>query len=1104
MAASDILPFSRLREALEHLPQEDQVRVQQAYDLALSAHEEQKREDSTPYVNHVIETALIVASWHGDADTIIGSLLHDTLEDTTVTKSHIKEVFGRHVALLVEGVTKFSSTDFSQHSSLDTKIETVRRLFEVMRRDIRVIIIKLADRLHNIRTIHFLQGDRKKRFAKETMDLYYKLAVHLGMRAVYCEYSDVCVPLVYAEGAAFIKRQSERIESGASLVGEIRSSLDTHGLQTSIVDLFLQPNDVCASLKRATRTQDMVGCDAYSIIAIVRTEHDCYQLLKSLHTLFRPVHAQFRDYIATPGTAGYRSLHTTVTLKTGEAVEIRIRTMSMHEQAEKGIVTSLFGKESIDPLSQFPWLKRSEDLDLTTRESSQAFWQGLESDILQESIVVIVNDIRVSLPRGGTVLDAAYVAFGARANASVAARVAGRTVSLSHALEEDDMVYMEIDSRQEHVDAEWLKYVITSNARSHVVDVLKKRSREDKIALGASLLQTEMDRYNRGPLHEIRKSDRQKAAALFRRAHFSEVLAMIGEGSLRPRELVFAVFSDTSQGRYFSRHRPSRYTFRLCVTGVQERQHDVLSSLVEFSRTKGIDIRSTRVRFDSKTGVFSIILIGSASDRLHYADFIDALERQDAVSSVQSLVPYRDNALLVGAFCVSFAFLLADVIFLPQYQYWLPTPGIPRAIMHALPLVPVLIANTLLLRLMQKYIVRMRTDRWFVGVGFLFNIIALLLIVLRLLSTQSDVSILPLLALFVLSLLFIGYRFFQAEALFSVIEKSRSTHISAADWKSIRRRKRVGYAIRLAAIFVWGLEPIYIKYTPANDLSPFLRTFLLGLGVLIPSLIVYGATYVRQRMKKKNVSFSLVYDRFFTLFVIGQIGVMYFKNASLIYTSGTNLLLFNNFAPVIGLLIAAVFWRREIPYLRQPRTILIIFLLAVMAGIGSSLLVFNTKYLSASSSVTGDILAMISTFFDVLVTISQIEYCKRYRSVNGFLLNIHIFLCLLICTAPGMIALTLWNPAILHGLTLRTLLFGMGIGLFVGIGQLLNYAAFKRIDGYLAYMMFNLSILITFSLEVFAVHSVKPTPLLLLSAILIVGASVYAEIVNSRCEKRGL
>jgi drug/metabolite transporter (DMT)-like permease len=231
---------------------------------------------------------------------------------------------------------------------------------------------------------------------------------------------------------------------------------------------------------------------------------------------------------------------------------------------------------------------------------------------------------------------------------------------------------------------------------------------------------------------------------------------------------------------------------------------------------------------------------------------------------------------------------------------------------------------------------------------------------------------------------------------------------------------------------------------------------------------------------------------------------MYFINASLMYTSGTNFLLFANFGPVIGLLIASVFWRKDIPYLRDPRHMLWIFILAVTGSFGSTLLFINTLHHDSAPSLIGDILAFIAVFFDVLMTIGQIEYIKRHIRTDGLLLNVHIFSFVLVLSTPVVGVLYAAGHPVLAGLNGRTLLLGMGTGLIIGIGQLLNYEAFKRIDGYLAFMMFNLSVLLTFALETLVLRSLEPTALLILSGVLIVGSSIVAEMINSRCQRKGL
>ncbi|MBP9773696.1 MAG: HD domain-containing protein [Candidatus Peribacteraceae bacterium] len=1097
---------SSLRAAIGYLQQNDIDRVQRAFDLAVTAHEGQKRGDGTPYVTHVIAVAEIIAGWQGDSDTLCAALLHDTLEDTTVTKGQISEEFGKHVSLLIEGVTKFSKADFSDNTSLDSKIETIRRLFEVMRRDIRVIIIKLADRLHNIRTISTLPtADRRVRFARETMDVYYKLALRLGMRGVRREYADVCIPYLLAQGQQWKDLRDELCRQNAAIPHMIQRDLDVQSDRLH-PDINLQCRDLFlfSEMLRKKGGGTAVVTDAFVIVVITDTEDGCYQLLKSLHTLYRPVSNQFRDYIAAPGDTGYKSLHTSVTLPGGQVIEMRIRTWQMHEQAEKGIVCALFSTAHGTAQPTFDWLIRSQEIDLQTRESSSAFWEGLESDILREGISITVNGQRVSLPKGATALDAVYSALDAQAGKTMAILLSGRPVHFSQVLIDDDDVHATFDEN-EHVTFDWLKNISTRHARSLIVEVLKHRSQSEKVVLGATLLQKEFDYYKKGLVQQLKRNVLQEIASHFRRDNFNDVLSMIGEGAIRARDVLFFLYPADAEKSAGRSHAGGVYTFRLSITGAQERQQDILAQLTEISRESDVSITHTSVRFDTKTGIFSVTLSGSTIDRLHFADFVDALERQDSISSVQTLIPYREKLALVGAMSLSFIVILADVILLPQYPHWLAKIGdFSRVLIQVLPFIPILLTTSYLLRTLRRYVVRMRTDRWFLGVGFLLNVIGLMLIIVRVAFSEDTVSsgFLPLMAIFVLSLFFLGYQFFQTEILFSRVEKTAGKPLSSSQWRSLKKQKVLGYGIRLLAVIIWGTEPIYIKYTAANDLSPFLRTFLLGIGVLIPSALIYLFRLLRR--KRLDVSFALPYDRYFILLVVGQIGYMYFKNASLLYTSGTNLLLFNNFAPLIGLLIASFFWRKDISYLREPRNILFIFMLAIAAGIGSSMLVYNGTISHQSTSIAGDALAMISTFFDVLMTIGQIEYIKRFRSTDGSLLNIHIFLFLLLFTAPVVLVGALTHSPILSGLTMHSLLLGLGIGLFVGFGQLLNYEAFKRIDGYLAFMMFNLSILITFLFEVFFVHSLKPTPLLIVSGLLIITASLSAEFINSRAQKKGL
>ncbi len=1097
------IDFSLLEPSLQHLQSGDRADVRRGFEFAVRAHALQQREDGTPYVLHVIEVARTVAEWGADRDTIIAALLHDALEDTPTEKEELVRQFGRRVAFLVEGITKFTQADLSPDLPLDRKIETLRKLFDVMRLDIRSILIKLADRVHNVQTIDALPTEeRRKRFAIETLSIYYKIAFHLGMRDVIRVFAEYCVPHAFPEGAAQRMERDRLCVEGEALrmkvEHDLRTSHGTHG----IVSVSLLPRNLLIFHDRIVQHGGVsLMQDAFSIGITVRTEEDCYQLLKSLHTLYRPVSGHFRDFIAAPSDAGYQSLHTHVTLPLGTVIECRIRTPHMFEQMKKGITLSMFGTGQVVP--NFAWLNRSASLDLKTRDSSSAFWEAIESDVLRESSSITVDQKRLSLPNGSTALDAAYALYDAKAGFVKSITVNGRAVPLGETLKEDDDVHSTTDS-SEQVTFEWLQMVSTQHARLLIVDVLKRKDRSEKTAFGAVLLQKELDHYHKGLLQDLSRIQCVRAAQHFRREKFNDVLVMIGEGVMRARDVVFYLFPDHQRLLPVTH---SRYKFRLNLNGTQLRKNDIFSQLNGVIRLSEVSVDRTSLDFNSANGNFDLLLTGSCDDRLQFADFVELLERQAWVLRVQTLISRKQKLLLIGAFALAFAVVVLDIVLFPAYEQALGSLSlVPQFLIQAIPLIPILAANYYLLRLLRQYVARMRSDRWFLGIGLLLNVIGLLTLVLRIVILHRITSsLLPLIAIFTASLFYMGIKFFQNEELFKPFDDRRIKPIGDRQWLALRRRKIIGYFIRLGAVVIWGLEPIYIRYTSVNALSPFIRTFLLAFGVLaVSSLVLLFRQLVFKRERKPLRSFlTLPYDKFFVLLVIGQIGFMYLKNASLVHTTGTNLLLFNNFAPLLGLLVAAVFWRRDIPYLKRPQTMLWIFLLAIIAGIGSSLLVYSSVT-EGTSSLLGDILAFIATLFDVLLVVSQIQYIKGFPKSDPAALNLHIFFYLLVFVSPLIILAALFHWPIFAGMTITAVLLGIGIGLFEGVGQMCNYAAFKRIDGYLAHLMFNLSVFITFSVETFVLHTVQPTLLLIVSGLLILSASVLAEYLNSQCQKKGL
>jgi drug/metabolite transporter (DMT)-like permease len=676
-----------------------------------------------------------------------------------------------------------------------------------------------------------------------------------------------------------------------------------------------------------------------------------------------------------------------------------------------------------------------------------------------------------------------------------AAVLHGGVVEFGTVLHEDDVMIARFSS-EEHVDFSWLQMVSTQHARLLIIDVLKKTGKNEKVSLGANLLQREMDYFGCGLFTDLSSLQQQQVVTFFRRTDFTDVLALIGEGVLHAKDVVLFLFPQ-DRPALFSSHTSQRHVFRLRVRMTDHSDFDTVFALQTLIHDASLVIDQMRIVHHPKHQYTDAFLVGYASDRLKFADFITLLDRQLWVSSVQTLLSRMQRLFLFASSFFALSIVLLDILFFPFYQHWISSyHSIPLFVTAVLPLLPIFAVNYYLLRLLRYYIVRMRSEQWFLGMGLLLNALGLVLIVVRIATSKiSHISFLPLIGIFTISLLYIGARFFQADRLFSPLQSDTIRRPLSPLYTRI-----FGYSLRLIAICLWGALPIYIRYTPVATLSPLLRIFLTGIGVLVPFVLLH---VVQSLWHRKKIDFHLSYSAAFWLFVFGQIGYAYLQHVTLLYTSSTNLQLFNGFAPVIGLFVAVLFWRREIPYLRKPQTMIWIFILTVMASFGSALLIYsNIRSLQhmPALAVTGDLLAMLSTFFDVLLTVGQIQYIKNHLQTNSILLNIHVFFYFCLFTAPLLLFLWLRDGPIFIPSTPEPLFFGLGVGLFVGVGLLLNYEALKRVDGYIAYMLFNLSIVVTFILEAFFVQSIVPTTHLLLSGILILGSSLIAEIINSRID----
>lgn len=1079
-------------KACAHLTHSDLKHIDTAYHLALKAHEGQKRRDGKPYIEHPIAVAEILCGWNADAETVMAGLLHDAVEDTPVSIEQIENTFGEDVASLVESVTKFTQADFAEKSSLDDEVETLRRLFEVMRTDIRSVIVKIADRLHNLRTIEGLSEARRISFAKESVDIYYKIAYHLGMNEVCREIMNICIPYLYPHKAEIRmqhwKEQKSPMEEAQK---QIQKDLKKSDQNSVVLDVRLvkSSHDLPRPLD-----EDESADRAYYIVLIVKDVDSCYSVFKTLHKLYRPVRRKFHDYIASTPESGYQSLHTTVVGPADKRIQVRIRTEQMDEQVRHGVLLSAF-EDDEDDMRMFSWLRRSEELDRTTRESSEAFWDALQSDIFQKSMEVVVNGMPVSVPQQSTALDAVYLQMGTEANKTYHIKLNGKEVEFAEILNEDDVLEVKL-SRTSEVHFEWLQYITTKYARTQIVEVLKELEQGERFALGQNLLQKELDHFGKTLVGEIPKHQQEHIAEHFGRKKMEDVIVMVGEGVITARDVIFAMEKKP-------RKNPSDFKFRLNIKVQKNYKDQIIPQVSTMARLHDISIVNINMNPANTMGILSISLRGSALSKAHYADFLASLDRHSWISSMKTLINKRQIALMTSTIITAFFALIAAYFGLIHARVWFSGLPIGQNFLAQLLIVaPSAIANFYLVRALRHYIAQLRNDRLFLALIILLNISTCSLIVYHNVVTRTYNLMLPFVSVFMFFIAYIAYHFITTEQIFSTIRKEELRPLSKKEWAQLKKKKMMGYLFRLGAVTIWGIQPLYLRYTPASEVAPIVRVFLTGVGVLLITLVFVFLRRLSQKKKKKAI--RLPKDILFFNIIIGYILFTYFLNASLQFTTSTNFILFNNFSPVIALLIGAALWRSSIPYLKEPQKMLWIFLIFLLGSTGAAMIIYNSVQGYSGGSPYGDMLGIMAMAADTVLVVSQIRYMKLHDKVSSLSINLYVFFSHIVIMVPVLAVLYFTGNPAMHSLAKIPVLFGIGAGILAGIGQILNYETFRRIDGFIAFLMFNISILITFVIEVFFLGQFEPSWILMVGGTVIIASTILAEVINSYCQKKGL
>ena len=516
-----------------------------AYNYAEQMHSGQKRASGEPYFTHPCAVAEILIDLGLDTPTVAAAFLHDVVEDTPATEEDILKRFGKEIMTLVDGVTKLDKIHFQTHEEEDA--ENFRKIFVAMANDVRVIIIKLADRLHNMRSLNYLSTERQQRISRETLEIFTPLAGRLGISQIKCELEDLCLKYLDPEAYEFlVKNIHQKLEERKSfvefVVNEIKEILKESGIKGEVIGRPKHFYSIYRKMKNQGKSLDQIY-DLTAVRVIVDKTDECYEILGKIHMKWKPVPGRIKDYIATPKRNMYQSLHTTVVTNFGQFFEIQIRTYEMHRMAEYGIAAHWKYKENKSIESNFDarlsWIRDVMDWQGSLNESKE-FVDSLKNDLYDNELLVFTPHGKViSLPLEATPVDFAYAIHSEVGNKCVGAKVNGKIVALNSTLNTGDVVEILTQANGKGPSWDWLKFVKSGSARAKIRQYFKREMKEDNVKTGRAMLEAEAKRKGYALNDILTESSFKKLSNKLVFSSVNEMLASVGYGAVGVNQVIY-------------------------------------------------------------------------------------------------------------------------------------------------------------------------------------------------------------------------------------------------------------------------------------------------------------------------------------------------------------------------------------------------------------------------------------------------------------------------------------------------------------------------------------------------------------------------------------
>ena len=539
-----------IKRVRKYHPSDDISMIEKAFDIAYHAHEGQCRKSGEPYIIHPLWVGIILADLELDKETIVAGILHDVVEDTVLTDEQITEIFGKEVALLVDGVTKLGKLSYSS-DKLEVQAENLRKMFLAMAKDIRVILIKLADRLHNMRTLQFMREEKQMEKAKETLDIYAPLAQRLGISKLKTELDDLALkyskPEVYYDLVKQINaRKSEREEFVQQIVSEVSKHMENAHIEAEIKGRVKHFFSIYRKMVNQDKTIDQIY-DLFAVRIIVDSVKDCYAALGVIHEMYTPIPGRFKDYIAMPKPNMYQSLHTTLMSSVGQPFEIQIRTAEMHKTAEYGIAAHWKYKESHDGKKdvsmqeeeKLSWLRQILEWQQDTDNREFLSLLKGDLDLFTDDVYCFTpnGDVK-NLPNGSTPVDFAYAIHSAVGNKMVGARVNGKLVNIDYKIQNGDRIEIMTSQNSKGPSRDWLNIVKSTQARNKINQWFKKELKEENIIRGKELLQAYCKTKSLVYSDLTKPKYMQVVQAKYGFKEWEGILATVGHGGLKEGQVI--------------------------------------------------------------------------------------------------------------------------------------------------------------------------------------------------------------------------------------------------------------------------------------------------------------------------------------------------------------------------------------------------------------------------------------------------------------------------------------------------------------------------------------------------------------------------------------